>query len=84
MANTAWIMPAAMAVVAICAFLAMFGFRGRVSTIGVDLGTTFSVVGVNEHGKVSIIPDKQGRFLFPSVVSYQGKGGMDCIVVMSI
>lgn len=68
-------MSAVMVVVAICAGLAMIGFRGRVSTVGVDLGTTFSVIGVSINGKVNIIPDQQGRVIFPSVVSYQGNGG---------
>ena len=49
----------------------MMGFKGRVTTIGVDLGTTLSVVGVSMgNGKVVIVTDKEGRRLFPSVVSY--------------
>jgi predicted aconitase with swiveling domain len=75
MANTSWLISLGVAVVAICAALAALGFRGRVSTIGVDLGTTFSVVGVSINGKVNIIPDAQGNVIFPSVVSYQGNGG---------
>ena len=38
--------------------------------IGVDLGTTFSVVGVRVGGKVTIIEDDQHHTIFPSVVSY--------------
>jgi molecular chaperone DnaK (HSP70) len=36
----------------------------------VDLGTTFSVVGINRNGVVSIIPDSAGRLIFPSMVSF--------------
>jgi molecular chaperone DnaK (HSP70) len=43
--------------------------------VGIDLGTTFSVVGINKNGKVIIIEDKQGRKIFPSVVSYLDNGG---------
>ena len=42
--------------------------------IGVDLGTTFSVVGVNINGKVQIISDSERHVIFPSVVSYQANG----------
>jgi hypothetical protein len=42
--------------------------------IGVDLGTTFSVVGININKKVTMIEDDAG-VLFPSVVSYLDTGG---------
>jgi molecular chaperone DnaK (HSP70) len=61
--------------VVVCAVLAAYGFKGRVTTIGVDLGTTFSVVGFTQNnGEVSIITDKAGHRLFPSVVSYLPDG----------
>jgi molecular chaperone DnaK (HSP70) len=41
----------------------------------VDLGTTFSVVGINVNGKVIIIDDKKGHRIFPSIVSYLENGG---------
>jgi molecular chaperone DnaK (HSP70) len=41
-----------------------------VSAIGVDLGTTFSVVAFNQKKSVRIISDNYGNVLFPSVVSY--------------
>ncbi len=47
-----------------------------IAAIGVDLGTTFSVVGINKNGKVIIIEDKFGHKIFPSVVSYKDNGGM--------
>lgn len=43
--------------------------------VGIDLGTTFSVVGVNKNGKVIIIEDKAGHKIFPSIVSYLDNGG---------
>jgi molecular chaperone DnaK (HSP70) len=46
-----------------------------ISAVGVDLGTTFSVVGVNKNGKVVIIEDKAGHKIFPSIVSYLDNGG---------
>lgn len=54
--------------------MAALGFRGRVTTVGIDLGTTFSVVGANMNGKVVIIEDKLGNRIFPSIVSYQDNG----------
>ena len=54
--------------------MAAFGFRGRVTTVGVDLGTTFSVIGFSQNGKVVIIEDKEGHKIFPSIVSYQENG----------
>lgn len=60
--------------VLLCAVLAAYGFKGRVTTIGVDLGTTFSVVGVHVDGQVRIVSDKQGNNIFPSVVSYLPNG----------
>ena len=69
-----WILSIAFAVVAICAGLAALGFRGRATTVGIDLGTTFSVVGVSMYGKVKIIEDKQGNRIFPSVVAFESNG----------
>jgi len=43
---------------------------------GVDLGTTFSVVAVNEHGTVRVIKDKYGDPLVPSIVSFAPGGNV--------
>ena len=61
-------------VVAVCAALAALGFRGRTTTIGVDLGTTYSVVCININGKVIVVEDNQKQRLFPSIVSFASNG----------
>jgi len=64
----------AVIVVAVCAALAAVGFRGRITTVGIDLGTTFSVVGINEGGKERIIQKPEARNIFPSIESNQENG----------
>lgn len=41
--------------------------------IGIDLGTTNSVVAVMEGGKVTVIPDDEGQKLCPSIVAMVGR-----------
>jgi molecular chaperone DnaK len=43
--------------------------------IGIDLGTTFSVVAVMEGGEPVVIPSSEGSRLFPSVVAINPKTG---------
>ena len=76
MSGTGWILSFVTAVVAVCAILAALGFKGRVTTVGIDLGTTFSVVGFSQGNSkgVTIISDNLGRNLFPSVVTYSDNG----------
>ncbi|MFN7181190.1 MAG: molecular chaperone DnaK [Planctomycetota bacterium] len=45
---------------------------GRV--VGIDLGTTFSVVAYMEGDKVTVIPTPEGQRLTPSVVAFTEKG----------
>ncbi len=42
--------------------------------VGIDLGTTHSLVAAVRHGAAECLPDAQGRAIVPSVVRYAGEG----------
>jgi len=42
--------------------------------VGIDLGTTHSLVAAVRHGVAECLPDDQGRVLLPSAVRYLGAG----------
>ena len=43
--------------------------------VGIDLGTTHSLVAAVRHGVAECLPDAEGRVLLPSVVRYLSGGG---------
>ena len=43
--------------------------------VGIDLGTTHSLVASVRHGVAECLPDDQGRVILPSVVRYLPGGG---------
>ncbi|HTQ02377.1 MAG TPA: Hsp70 family protein, partial [Polyangiaceae bacterium] len=44
--------------------------------VGIDLGTTNTVVGAMKNGAASALPDEEGRTLIPSVVSFHPNGSV--------
>jgi molecular chaperone HscA len=42
--------------------------------VGIDLGTTHSLVAAVRHGVAECLPDAHGRAILPSVVRYAGEG----------
>ena len=50
----------------------------RKHAVGIDLGTTNSLVATIRSGSADILPDEQGRNLLPSVVHYES-AGISCV-----
>ena len=49
--------------------------HARRIAVGIDLGTTHSLVAAVRHGVAECLPDGQGRVILPSVVRYTEGGG---------
>ncbi|KAG2768733.1 hypothetical protein Pcac1_g20051 [Phytophthora cactorum] len=58
------------------ALLARHGFTGRDHVVGIDLGTTYSVVAISQKNNVTAIADKEGHVLVPSTVAFLPNGGV--------
>lgn len=48
--------------------------RQQMRAVGIDLGTTNSLIAVVEDGAPKVLPDSNGAFLIPSVVHYEKDG----------
>ncbi|MFM7802118.1 MAG: Hsp70 family protein, partial [Limnohabitans sp.] len=61
--------------------------HARRIAIGIDLGTTHSLVASVRNGVAECLPDELGRVILPSVVSYLGAGkriiGHDALATQS-
>mmetsp|Transcript_30564 Transcript_30564/g.68531 ORF Transcript_30564/g.68531 Transcript_30564/m.68531 type:complete len:534 (+) Transcript_30564:198-1799(+) len=62
-----------------CALLGAKGFTGRPDTVGIDLGTTFSVIALRTPNGTDVLRDADGRALVPSAV-YFGPNGESPLV----
>ena len=51
--------------------------HSRRVAVGIDLGTTHSLVAALRHGHAESLPDREGRVLLPSIVRYRGDGHVD-------
>ena len=49
--------------------------HARRIAVGIDLGTTHSLVAAVRHGVAECLPDTQGRVILPSIVRYTSEQG---------
>ena len=51
--------------------------HARRVAVGIDLGTTHSLVAALRHGHAEALPDADGRVLLPSIVRFRPDGRLD-------
>jgi molecular chaperone HscA len=52
------------------------GLVARQRAVGIDLGTTHSLVATVRDGRPQVMPDEHGRVLLPSIVQYRQDGSV--------
>mmetsp|Transcript_46649 Transcript_46649/g.116875 ORF Transcript_46649/g.116875 Transcript_46649/m.116875 type:complete len:437 (+) Transcript_46649:304-1614(+) len=78
MAHTELLITGGIIAVALSAMFAAFvnPLPPKPGVVGIDLGTTYSVIALFHNGSVEVVPDSQNKNLTPSVVAFPSQGGV--------